>query len=829
MSITKTPFRAQPAFNEVVVIDDEDTSLQVLGVAPTPTETVTLHHVLANGGSRFDLRGFLSKLLYDGRQAIPTTGFAPWAYNDGRLLVTYQVGADATPYYAVNAVQQLGESLDLLNEVKPVFLTDRAKLNETPLRMPCYDGFPVGVSMMFRSDYELDLSDAFTITAQVTATQVFKPPFLDDGNGGIILWGDGTLEASDKTAYRTHQYATAGTYTVQFLPKVFGVANCGRTNYSQFAIYRSTIRTVENFSSRIRTADFYQCTGLTAVRSQIKYPAAITEYMFYGCTSLSSLPEGLTANISATASHNAQYMFYGCTSLTTIPAGTLAGLTRIVSASRMFQGCTKLASVPAGLFATQTGTAGNASTKLDYVFSGCTSLTSIPTDLFQPFGTYITGLGYAFQGCTSLASIPADLFRYNTALTLLTATFSGCTAVTSLPQTLFRYNTAMAQFVSVFAACSGITSIPVDFFRYNTATTIFNSVFSGCTSLTALPAGLFTYNTAVTSTSYMFFGCTGLTALPSGVLNPLVNLTDASNMFSLVSFIWDGTIFTNNGNLTNVSGFNSYNTAMTAIPANTFQYTPNITRVNEFFRGWTGITAIPTGLFDPLTSQLSGSVSYLFAQCSNLVTVPSDVFSKFGNVTSLYYVFNACAALTGVPVDIFDPLANLQSASGTFSNTGITSMVAGWFANNPKLTSLDSLFASCPSLTVASKAFVDALPSSVSLFRLFYQMAKLTTVETGLLDSRTGVTTAEQLFNGCTTLTNIPRDIFRNCKGITNFSSAFYGCSGLSGQYTFKDNGLELWQRAGQPGYPTSVSGSSCYNGTGMIVEGGGSIPSGWR
>ena len=114
------------------------------------------------------------------------------------------------------------------------------------------------------------------------------------------------------------------------------------------------------------------------------------EYMFAGCTSLTTTPE-LPATTMMPECYRS--MFNGCTSLTTAPA--LPATTLADSCYRsMFNGCTSLTTAPA-LPATTL-----ANSCYSYMFTNCTSLTTAPA---LPATTLPTSCyELMFQGCTNL-------------------------------------------------------------------------------------------------------------------------------------------------------------------------------------------------------------------------------------------------------------------------------------------------------------------------------------------------------------------------------------------------------------------------------------------
>lgn len=109
-------------------------------------------------------------------------------------------------------------------------------------------------------------------------------------------------------------------------------------------------------------------------------------------------------------------MFYGCTSLTSIPQLDTSSVTYM---SSMFSSCSDLISIP------QLDTSNVTSTS--YMFNGCTSLTSIP----QFDTSKVTSMSSMFNRCTSLTTIPQlDTSK----ATSVSGIFDYCSSLISLPE-----------------------------------------------------------------------------------------------------------------------------------------------------------------------------------------------------------------------------------------------------------------------------------------------------------------------------------------------------------------------------------------------------------
>ena len=101
--------------------------------------------------------------------------------------------------------------------------------------------------------------------------------------------------------------------------------------------------------------------------------------------------ENLPFKLDMSQVENMDYLFYGCTSLTTVPDMDTSNVTSMRS---VFKGCSSLTSVP--------DMDTSNVTRMIYTFHGCTSLTTVP-DMDT---SNVTSMSYMFQGCSSLTSVP---------------------------------------------------------------------------------------------------------------------------------------------------------------------------------------------------------------------------------------------------------------------------------------------------------------------------------------------------------------------------------------------------------------------------------------
>ena len=122
--------------------------------------------------------------------------------------------------------------------------------------------------------------------------------------------------------------------------------------------------------------------------------------------------EELPFEIDSSQVTNMSYMFYGCSSLTTVPDMETSQVTIMMS---MFDGCSSLTTAPA-MDTSQV-------TNMRYMFYDCSSLTTVPDmDTSQ-----VTNMSSMFYGCSSLTTVP-DMHTSNASD--VGRMFYGCSSLT---------------------------------------------------------------------------------------------------------------------------------------------------------------------------------------------------------------------------------------------------------------------------------------------------------------------------------------------------------------------------------------------------------------
>ena len=313
------------------------------------------------------------------------------------------------------------------------------------------------------------------------------PEFDPDGPLTIYCfddWGDAYVQFDNGYRESTIQYSTDGstwkTYTdetikltkgqyVQFKGVITKYAL--NTHFSTFILknglfnlygnltsldnYISTFDGGYKYNHMFENTNVYDCSMLnTGIKSQ--NGSSVFGFMFNNCVHLIKVPE-LPATTLANNCY--EYMFFGCTSLTTVPSNLLP----VTTLGRycyqyMFYGCTSLTTVP-NLPATTV-----RAYCYQYMFNGCTSLTTVPSNLLP--ATTLVGSCYKsmFNGCKSLTTVP-NLPATTLAEYCYSNMFQGCSSLVETPKgwILKAQTTAERSCQMMFSGCSKLKKMAVSY------------------------------------------------------------------------------------------------------------------------------------------------------------------------------------------------------------------------------------------------------------------------------------------------------------------------------------------------------------------------------
>ena len=215
------------------------------------------------------------------------------------------------------------------------------------------------------------------------------------------------------------------------------------------------------------------------------------EYMFSGCSSLTSAPELIATELAELCYNN---MFCGCSSLTRAPELPATELKESCYAY-MFCGCSSLTRAP------EINTTELAEGCYHSMFFGCSSLTSAPK---LPATTLAENCyAYMFYGCSSLTSAP-ELNATKLAPFCYGDMFRGCSSLTRAPK-LPATELKESCYAYMFYGCCSLTrapELPATELKEN----CYMCMFAGCSSLTSVPK-LPAEHLATKCYGFMFYDC----------------------------------------------------------------------------------------------------------------------------------------------------------------------------------------------------------------------------------------------------------------------------------------------------------------------------------
>jgi len=206
---------------------------------------------------------------------------------------------------------------------------------------------------------------------------------------------------------------------------------------------------------------FYRCTSISSLPDISKWNTnnvTNMNYMFYRCLSLSSLPDISKWNTSNVT--NMSYMFYGCSSLLSLPDISKWNTSNVTNMSDIFNGCSSLSSLP-------DISKWNTSNVINMIgiFNGCSTLSSLP-DISKWNTNNVTNMNYMFYRCSSLLFLP-DISKWNTSNVInMSDIFNGCSSLSSLPD-ISKWNTSnVINMRGMFWGLKNSVIIPKKFLDY---------------------------------------------------------------------------------------------------------------------------------------------------------------------------------------------------------------------------------------------------------------------------------------------------------------------------------------------------------------------------
>ena len=151
---------------------------------------------------------------------------------------------------------------------------------------------------------------------------------------------------------------------------------------------------------------------------------------------------------------NLSYMFYGCSSLISLPDLSLWDTNKNIDINNIFKDCSSLISIP-----------DISNWKIDKVndmnniFCGCSSLVSLPD--ISNWNTYkVTNISNMFNGCSSLISLP-DISKWNTNNVInLSGMFYKCSSLKIMPDISIWNCSNFKDISRMFGFCTSLYFLP---------------------------------------------------------------------------------------------------------------------------------------------------------------------------------------------------------------------------------------------------------------------------------------------------------------------------------------------------------------------------------
>ena len=477
-------------------------------------------------------------------------------------------------------------------------------------------------------------------------------------------------------------------------------------------------------------------------------------YMFYGCSSLTSLN---VSNFDTQNVTDMSYMFSACSGLKSLNVSNF-DTQNVKNMSNMFYSCRSLTSLDVSKFNTQ---------KVEYMhamFSWCEGLHSLNLSKFDTQN--VKDMSNMFYSCEGLTSL--DVSKFNTQkVENMHAMFSWCEGLHSLD--LSKFDTQNVKNMSrMFWSSSALKTIYVSDKFVTTKVSNGSEMFKDCTSL----KGAIDYDAskidpayANCGTGYFTPGCayaefdegTGTLTFKCGLSKPegAYDLNEGANTPAWIKKDWSMNDHIKNvvfdasfanarptscnmwfiycNNLTKIEGIENLNTV-------------NVTSMSNMFSGCSALTSLDLSKFD---TQNVTDMRFMFSDCSSLTSLDLSNFDT-QSVKKMNYMFSGCSKLTLLNLSKFNT-QNVTGMYGMFSGcSGLTSLDLSNF-NTQNVTGMTSMFSGCSGLTSLDLSKFDT-QKVTTMGYMFNGCSALTTIYVSNKFVTTNVGFGDSMFSGCTLL-----------------------------------------------------------------------------
>ena len=211
-----------------------------------------------------------------------------------------------------------------------------------------------------------------------------------------------------------------------------------------------------------------------------------------------------------------------------------------------------------------------------------------------------------------------------------------------------------------------------------------------------------------------------------------------------------------------------------------------------------------------------------FRGCTQLASIPNSPITGATLVTNMLNSFNSCSLLNAIPEGFLSQIPLLEGVGGTFVFWKITSIPSNLFANNPNVTSAQSLFAYCTLLTSVGSGVFDNIINCQIFTSCFQSCVALTTIPDNLFLYNINATDYAALFQGCKKL-NVTSNMFNSSYlyKVTSFLAAFKATDAVN---SFTGTAQDIWIYATNP----SLIKTGCFQFD-VNLTNYASIPDNWK
>jgi hypothetical protein len=485
----------------------------------------------------------------------------------------------------------------------------------------------------------------------------------------------------------------------------------GETTISSDTIYMRGIMNENRLFNSSTSSNAWEFTDATNLRiagnlnNLLNYedpPTTIDNYcysyMFYNCTSLTKISEGLL-QATTLANYCYQYMFYNCTKLTALPENLLPATTLAEHCySGMFFNCTSLINAP------KLPALELADYCYNNMFSVCTSLVEIQEDILPATTLANYCYAYMFLRCTSLTILPllpATILTNNcyyymfydcNAIIVNNISSVGYTRefrIPTLDTGLIGTNSLGNMFLNTGGTMKGTPSINTTYYikdikcaiftsdtpmtitpkhtvtgqlQYSTDGTIWTNIASGETTISSdiiYIRGIMSenrlFNSSTSSNAWTFTNATNLEI--NGILNALLNYNNPPT--TIDDYCYTG-MFYNCAVLTTIS-----ENLLPALTLASYCYQ----------RMFNSCTSLTNATILPATTLANYCYENMFNGCTSLTEMPEDILPATTLATYCYRnMFSGCSSLTEIPENLL-PAATLANYCYLQMFNGCTSLV----------------------------------------------------------------------------------------------------------------------------------------------------------